>query len=254
VDAFFDPAAVYAVMLIFSRAGGLLALAPAFSGQNVPMVIRVALAFLLATLFLGVVPVPAATPDKFLIFVLAIAHEVIVGLLMGLAVRLVFYSLEMAGQMMSTEIGLTLSSTMDPITRSESTPVATLLSYFGVIIFFASGTHHMMLLAFARSFELVPAAADNFNPRVVELVVRESGKIFLLAVQMAAPLIAINFLVNLSLAMLSRAAPMVNAFILSIPIQIFAGLTVFGLIIGLAAHYVLGALGGVAELMLRFIR
>ena len=76
----------------------------------------------------------------------------------------------------------------------------------------------------------MPAAAGNFDPRVADVVVRESGKIFLLAVQMAAPLIAINFLVNFSLAILSRAAPMINAFLLSIPIQIIAGLTVLGMV------------------------
>jgi len=254
VEALFDPTTIYALMLIFSRAGGLLTLAPAFSGQSVPVVIRVALAFLLATIFLTLTPLPQEVPNHFLLFVLAIGHEIVVGLLMGMAVRLVFYALEMAGQIMATEIGLMMSSSLDPITRAESSPVSTALSYLGIVIFFVSGAHHLMLLAFLRSFELVPAAAGNFDPRVADVVVRESGRIFLLAVQMAAPLIAINFLVNLSLAILSRAAPMINAFLLSIPIQIFAGLTVLGMVIGLTAHYVLSALGGVPELMLRFIR
>ncbi len=254
MEALFDPTTIYALMLIFSRAGGLLTLAPAFSGQSVPVVIRVALAFLLATIFLTLTPLPQEVPNHFLLFVLAIGHEIVVGLLMGMAVRLVFYALEMAGQIMATEIGLMMSSSLDPITRAESSPVSTALSYLGIVIFFVSGAHHLMLLAFLRSFELVPAAAGNFDPRVADVVVRESGRIFLLAVQMAAPLIAINFLVNLSLAILSRAAPMINAFLLSIPIQIFAGLTVLGMVIGLTAHYVLSALGGVPELMLRFIR
>ncbi len=254
MEALFDPNTIYALMLIFSRAGGLLMLAPAFSGQSVPVVIRVALAFLLATIYVTLVPLPQAAPEHFLLLVLAIAHEVVVGLLMGMAVRLVFYALEMAGQIMATEIGLMMSSSLDPITRAESSPVATAFSYLGIVIFFVSGAHHLMLMAFQRSFELVPAAAGNFDPRVADVVVRESGRIFLLAVQMAAPLIAINFLVNLSLAILSRAAPMINAFMLSIPIQIFAGLTVLSMVIGLTAHYVLSALSGVPELMLRFIR
>jgi len=146
-----------------------------------------------------------------------------------------------------------VSSSLDPVTRNESSPVTTALSYLGIVIFFASGSHHLMLVAFQRSFDLVPAAAGSFDPRVADIVVRESGRIFLLAVQMAAPLVAINFLINFSLALLSRAAPAINAFVLSIPIQIFAGLTVLSLVIGLTAQYVLGALGGIPELMLRFI-
>src|SRR5436190_19018518 len=100
-------------MLVFSRAGGLLTLAPAFSGQSVPIIIRVALAFLLATIFVTIVPSPGKVPDHFLLFVLAIGHEIVVGLLMGMAVRLIFYALEMAGQIMSTEIGLRMSSSLD---------------------------------------------------------------------------------------------------------------------------------------------
>lgn len=254
MEALFDPTTIYALMLVFSRAGGLLALAPAFSGQSVPVVIRVALAFLLATMFVSLVPMPREAPNHFLVFTLAIGHEVVVGLLMGFAVRFIFYALEMTGQIMATEIGLMMSSSLDPISHAESSPVTTALSYIGIVIFFISGAHHLMLMAFLRSFELVPAAAGNFDPRVADIVVRESGKIFLLAVQMAAPLIAINFLVNLSLAILSRAAPTINAFLLSIPVQIVAGLTIFSAVIGLTAHYVLSALGGVPELMLRFIR
>jgi flagellar biosynthesis protein FliR len=253
VEALFNPATIYALMLIFCRAGGLLALAPAFSGQSVPVVIRVALAFLLATMLTSTVSVPKESPQQLLLFVLAIGHEIVIGLLMGMAVRFIFYALEMTGQMMATEIGLMASTSLDPISHAESSPVTTALSYLGIVIFFISGAHHLMLLAFVRSFELVPAAAGNFDPRVADVVVRESGRIFLLAVQMAAPLIAINFLVNLSLAILSRAAPMINAYLLSIPIQIFAGLTVLSMVVGLTAHYVLSALGGVPELMLRFI-
>jgi flagellar biosynthetic protein FliR len=254
VEALFDPTVVYALMLVFSRAGGLLTLAPAFSGQNVPVIIRVALAFFLSTIFVTIVPTPGQVPNHFLLLVLAIAHEIVVGLLMGMAVRFIFYALEMAGQIMSTEIGLTMSSSLDPVTRAETSPVNMALTYLGIVLFFATGAHHYMFLAFQRSFELVPAAAGNFDPKVADIVVRQSGRIFLLAVQMAAPLIAINFLVNFSLGILNRAAPTINAFLLSIPIQIIAGLTVFSMVLGLTAHYVLGALDGVPELMLRFIR
>ena len=254
MEALFDPTTIYGLMLIFARAGGLFSLAPAFSGKSVPVVVRVSLAFLLATIYFSLVPPAGPVPEHFLLLILAIAHEFVVGLLMGLAVRLIFYALEMAGQIIATEIGLMMSTSLDPITQSESSPVTTALSYLGIVIFFASGAHHMMFMAFLRSFELVPAAAGNFDPKVADLVVTESGKIFLVAVQMAAPLIAINFLVNFSLAILSRAAPTINAFLLSIPIQIVAGMVVFGMAVGLAAHYVLSALSGVPELMLRFIR
>ena len=253
MDDLFSSSALYTLMLVFSRAGGLLALAPVFSGQTVPVIVRVALSFLLAWILVGLVPSPGPPPAHFLMILLAIAHEVMVGLLMGLASRFIMFAIEMTGQMMATEIGLMMSSSLDPISRAETSPVGIALSTFGAVIFLCSGAHHLMLLAFVRSFTLVPAAVGNFDPHVADLVVRESGKIFLLAVEMASPLIAINFLVHLALAILGRAAPSINAFLLSIPVQILAGLTLLGMILGLAARHMLSGFGEIPELMLRFI-
>jgi flagellar biosynthesis protein FliR len=253
MDELFAGSALYSLMLVFCRAGGLLALAPVFTGQTAPVIVRVAMSFLLACILVGIVPSPGPAPAHFLWVVLAIGHEILVGLLMGMASRLVMFAIEMAGQMMATEIGLMMSSSLDPISHSETSPVGIALSTFAAVIFLISGAHHFMLLAFVRSFDLVPAALGNFDPRVADLVVRESGKIFLLAVEMASPLIAMNFLVHLALAILGRAAPSINAFLLSIPIQILAGLTLFGMIVGLTARHMLSGFGEIPELMLRFI-
>jgi flagellar biosynthetic protein FliR len=253
MDALFASGTLYTLMLVFCRAGGLLALAPVFTGQAVPVIVRVAMSFLLACMLVGIVPSPGPAPAHFLLITLAIAHEVMVGLLMGMASRFIMFAVEMAGQMMATEIGLMMSSSLDPISHSETSPVGMALSTFAAVIFLISGAHHLMLLAFVRSFDLVPAAIGNFDPRVADLVVRESGKIFLLAVEMASPLIAINFLVHLTLAILGRAAPSIHSFVLAMPIQILAGLTLLGMIIGLTARHMLSGFGEIPELMLRFI-
>ena len=163
VEALFDPVTIYALMLIFSRAGGLLALAPAFSGQSVPLVIRVALAFLLARMF---VSARADCRRKCRVTSSCSSWRspmrVAVGLLMGMAVRLIFYALEMAGQIMATEIGLMMSTSLDPVSRAETSPVTTALSYLGIVIFFASGAHHLMLLAFRAELRVGAGGGRQF--------------------------------------------------------------------------------------------
>ena len=83
--------------------------------------------------------------------------------------------------------------------------------------------------------------------------VQSTGSIFLLAVQIAAPLMAINFVVTLTFAILSKAAPGVNAFAESFPVRIAAGLTLLALALGLTAQLVLSGLHQAPELMLRLI-
>ena len=240
-------------MMAFVRAGGLLAMVPVFSGRNLPVPLRIAIAA-----FLGSVGLQAATgiaipPTDVTGLILAAAHELIIGLLMGLGVRLMFFALEMAGQIISTEMGLVVSAQIDPVSQNNSTPVGVALTLFGTLLFLLSGAHHAVFAAFARSFALMPPGVIGFQRSAGEVFVQSTGSIFLLAVQMAAPLMAINFVVTLTFAILSKAAPGVNAFAESFPVRIATGLTLLALALGLTAQLVLSGLQQAPELMLRLI-
>jgi flagellar biosynthetic protein FliR len=86
-----------------------------------------------------------------------------------------------------------------------------------------------------------------------DFFVRTSGNIFLLAVQMAAPLMAINFIVSMTFVVLGKAAPSINVFSESAPVRILAGLTLLGLTLGLTAQLVLSQIRDSPELMLRLL-
>lgn len=248
----FSADALYPAVLAFSRASGLLLLLPVFSGASIPVRMRIALAALLALIATPLIG-SVTLPPHWLMLVVALGHESLAGLLMGLAARMLFYAIEMAGQIITSEIGLSLSPSIDPITETTSSPLSTLLFYFGTLLFLLSGAHHWCLLAFVRSFEVFPTNAA-FDPATADLVIAQSGRIFLVAVQLAAPLLALNFLINLAFAVLGRAAPSINAFQASFPVRILAGLMLLGLTFGVAAQHMLGELRAAPELMLRFLR
>jgi flagellar biosynthetic protein FliR len=240
-------------LLAFLRSTGLLLLLPAFSGRNIPIPIRVGLAAFLACTVGGYVPMQATLPGDIGSLILISAHEFLVGLLMGLGVRLTFYALEMAGQIISTEIGLVMSSQIDPLSQSQSTPISTALFYFGSLLFLITGAHHAVFVAFVRSFELAPAGGVAGSQNAGDVFVQATGNIFLIALQIAAPLLALNFIITLSFAILGKAAPGINAFSESFGVRIFAGLALLGLTLGLTAQTVLSHLTRAPELMLRLI-
>lgn len=128
-----------------------------------------------------------------------------------------------------------------------------MLLSFGTVLFLITGAHQFCLVAFVRSFEIFPPSA-NFNPQSLSAVIAASGKVFLLAIQISAPLLAISFLVNMSFSVLGRAAPSLNVFLLSFPVQILAGLTVFAMTLGLTVQYVMRDMLTLPETMLRFLR
>jgi flagellar biosynthetic protein FliR len=207
------------------------------------------LAYLLAPVFGNF----GGVPGHWFIVVMQVAHEVLTGLLMGFAVRFLLYALEMAGEIIAVQIGLSMSSNMDPVTRVHATPPNTMLVSLGTVLFLVTGAYQFCFVAFARSFEVFPPSAV-FAPKSLDMLIGASGQIFLLAIQISAPLLAISFLVNMAFSVLGRASPSLNVFILSFPVQILAGLTVFSMTLGLTIQYILRDMQYLPELMLHFLR
>jgi flagellar biosynthetic protein FliR len=243
----------YEWMLLFVRAGGLIALLPGISAGPVPVQVRIAIAGFLAYAASGFIHLQGGPPGDVISVVIVIVHELLIGLLMGFGSRIIFYAVEFAGQLISTEMGMTMSSHMDPISRNSSSPVGTLLYYLTVLLFFLSNCHHAVVLAFLRSFDIAPLGVPAFSRNVAEYFVIQTGNIFLVALQMAAPLMAVNFTVTFTFAILGKAASGMNVFSESFSVRILAGLTLLGLTLGLTAQIVLSHLRESPELMLRLI-
>ena len=244
---------LYEWMMAFVRAGGMLALLPALSSAAVPMQVRIALAGFLAWAATGFVHGHPQPPSDVGGLVVITFHELLIGLLMGFGARIIFYAVEFAGQLISMEMGLTISPQIDPVTHVSEPAVGNLLYYFTVLIFFISGSHHSVILAFMRSFDIAPLGVPVFTHNVAEYFVMQTGNIFLIAMQMATPLMAVNFTVTFTFAILGKAASGMNVFSESFAVRILAGLTLLGMTLGLTAQIVLSHLRESPEIMLRMI-
>ena len=117
------------------------------------------------------------------------------------------------------------------ITPADSIPVAipaAVLNMLAIMLFLSLDIHHMLILTFQRTYDVLPiGGAVLSNPLFDDMTLR-AGRLFLLGVQIAAPLIAISFLLNVVLMMLGRAVPQMNIFFESFTIRLMSGLIVFG--------------------------
>jgi flagellar biosynthetic protein FliR len=213
----------------FVRVSALLTVMPLFSALAVPVPLRVALAALTALLIAPLLPPMAALPADFFGWIRAFFVEASVGVLLGFICRLVFYAAELGGGIIANEMGLTMSTSFNPM-GPNSTPIPGLILFWmATLIFLGLDLHHWVLAAFQQSYTLVPIGGASLPPELFRDVMGQSSRIFVIALQIAAPLMAVSFLLTMVFAVLGRAVPQMNVFQESFTVRTLVGLLSFGL-------------------------
>jgi flagellar biosynthetic protein FliR len=222
-------------MMVFLRTMGVILQLPVVAGRPIPMLARGGICVCLATLIAGIVP-SAAVPDTMWALLLATAGEVLVGLALGFVARLAFAAVEMAGRIITSEIGLSATPGMG-VPEPSTEPMAALLSTFAVVLFFLFGGHLMMIAALTRSFDLVAAGRAALAPDAGDSMIRATSHLLELGLRLAAPFIAMNYLVTLAFAALGRVVPKMNPFVVSFSMKSIAGFTLLSSAGALIASY-----------------
>ncbi len=223
-------------MMVFLRGLGVVMLLPTLGSRPLPVMVRVAISALIATLLYGLVPHAAALPLGNGGLIVVALGEVMLGLIFGYIGKLVFGAVDMAGRMITQEIGLSAAPGMDAPTPATE-PLAAFLSTFAGVMFFLLGGHIGVLSAFARSFDLAAAGAPAFNPLAVEYLVVGSARVIELGFRIAAPFIAMNFLITLAFSVLGRAVPKMSVFVLSFSLRVMIGISLLAGSGALIARY-----------------
>lgn len=240
--------------LVSVRASGLLMMTPVFSGRTVPVPVRLCVALFMAYVVASHgAGKGAVLPETIGHLIVVMVQELLVGLFMGWAVRLFLHAVEIAGQLISTELGLSMGAMLDPFTGTNANAIGTLMFAFGTLVFFISGAHQNIISAFIQSFTVAPLGVLDGGKDVGTLMVISTGKIFSSALQIGAPLVALNFIISLTFSILGRAAPSTHVFSESFALRIYLGTTLLGMSFGLAAQVMTDLLKDAPEQMMRFI-
>lgn len=203
--------------LIFTRIFVMLILTPFLGSQAVPGRIRVLLAFIL-TLFLYPLLTPAlegAVPENKGIIIVLFFKEVFFGFTVGLVTVMVFYALESAGRLVDHQRGGGAAELFIP-QLGQSSVFGLFNFWLAIALFLSVGGHRLFLKAFFLSYQTVPLLTlphldPGFSP-FVQFIVRLSGDVLVIAVQLAAPVIIAAFLIDIVLGIANKMAPQINVF------------------------------------------
>lgn len=249
----FSSADLYAWIAAFfwplTRILGLIAAAPFFGNLSIPIRIKVGLGMALTVLIAPTVPdLPTVDPMS-LTGLLIVVQQLLIGLAMGFAMRLVFAAVEMAGEICGLTMGFGFAVFFDPQTRGRSSAIAQFLALITLMAFLAANVHLMMLATLANSFASIPIAAHTVGTQGFQQIASWGGLIFSAGVQLALPIVAALLLINIALGILTRAAPQLNLFGIGFPVTIAVGFIVLALVLPYLSSPILALFNDGTDLM-----
>jgi flagellar biosynthetic protein FliR len=217
-------------LLVFMRVGALLFAAPVFGGGGVPVQARLLLSLVLSLVMLPLAPIPAgALPLDIVPLGWLGINEALVGLVMGASLLFIFAAVQYAGQIVDFQMGFSIVNLIDP-TQDIQVPVMGFFHFLiATLIFLAMDAHHWIIRALADSFEIVPLMTAGFSGLVVANVARAFGDLFVVAMRIAAPAIAVLMLYNAALGIIAKTVPQINLLIVGFPVRIAIGMMVVGM-------------------------
>lgn len=218
----------FAFFIVFARIGAALMLLPGFGEVYVSPRLRLLLAMTIsAAIFPIVVEHVPSLPDHVLTLFLVVLAEIMIGLFLGGAARLMLAALQTGGMLMAHAMNLTAAQVFDPSQGTQGTLTGNFIGLMGVVLIFATNLHHVMLAAIVNSYTIFPVGVMPPTGDFAALATRIVADGFALALQLAAPLLFVALIFQVGLGILARLMPQMHVFFIGMPLQILLGFSVF---------------------------
>jgi flagellar biosynthetic protein FliR len=231
-------AQVQRFLLILMRVSPVLFMMPLFNARNLPGFLKVALALAVSLVLWPVAPLEASSfPTDPWGFGFFLIFELMIGLILALSVQLIFGGIQLAGELTGIEMGLSMANVIDPQSGVDTSLIAQLQYLLALLIFLSIDGHHWFFRALVQSFEVLSPGQLISQGGLYRHLLDLSGRMFLIALKIAAPVMAILFLIQLALGILARTVPQVNILVSSLPLTIGLGLIFLGLSMELLSPY-----------------
>jgi flagellar biosynthesis protein FliR len=216
--------AVYAGLLL-ARLGAFVAVMPLF-GARTPRLVKTGFVLALAAFYLSTTPPPAnAQPPgapievESLRYGLALTREALIGAAMGFAFGLFLLPARIAGEFITTQVGLNIAPLPGPTGETAAGPLTTVFETVAGLVFLVADGHHVVLAALHASFAVYPLGGTNV-PQAVGAV-NGLATAYEMGLLLAAPLAVCLFLLAVTLAIMARAAPALNIYSVGFTLQVF---------------------------------
>jgi flagellar biosynthetic protein FliR len=220
--------------LVFLRISAIMALMPVIGERAVPARVKAGLGLMIALIVFPAIRIdpPSLQADAEIVAIgLAMAGEVLIGVTIGFAVRIVFAGIQFAGNMIGLQMGLAIANVFDPVSSTQVSIMAEFQYLFAMLVYLGVDGHHLLISAIVDSYRFIAPFGFHYSESLLQFIVIFSKGLFITAVKICAPVMAVLLFSNVALGVVARTVPQINIFIVGMPLHIATGLIILGLTI-----------------------
>ncbi|MFA4966700.1 MAG: flagellar biosynthetic protein FliR [Candidatus Margulisiibacteriota bacterium] len=243
-------------LLILARILGLFSAAPIFSSKSLNGMAKTALAIWITSVLWFAVPVqPDKLPSTLIALAIALISEVALGFLLGFLTNTIFIAIQAAGEIMDLQMGLSVASSFDPLFGATISIIGRLAFYIALLVFLLANGHHMLLSVIHQSFKIIPPGSliNVLSPLLTMQLLSLIKDFWIIAIQLAGPIVLLIFLSDFAFGIVSRVAPQVNVFQLGFQVKPSLGLIGLVFTMSIFARHIENLIGTMAEGMLKML-
>ena len=205
--------------LIFIRILAFFITMPLFSYRTIPTIFKIGISFFLALVMYTTVDGQGIDVDSLYIFLLV--KEVIVGLFIGLIAYIILSAVQIAGGFIDFQMGFAVANVIDPQTGAQSPLIGQYFYIIALLFLLSVNGHHLIIDGIFNSYEWIPIDQFiSFGGNFSQFILQTFSYMFLIAFQMALPLVGCLFLVDVALGIIARTVPQLNVFVVGLPLKI----------------------------------
>jgi flagellar biosynthetic protein FliR len=223
------PEQVQLFLFSFLRVSAIIVTMPIIGNAIVPMQVKGGISLLIT---IAVYPFIqrdlSAVPFAVVPLLVRIASEVAIGVIIGFTARFIFAGIQFAGDIMGFQMGFSIANMFDPMISQEVSILSEFQFIMAMIIFLFVDAHHIFFIAMVDSFQVLHLQELRLTPELFQRLVTLSGDVFVIAVKISAPILAVMLFINIGLGVIARTVPQINVFVIGIPLQIALGLIFLG--------------------------
>jgi flagellar biosynthetic protein FliR len=232
IDISLLPLLAAAFMLVFARIGAMVMLLPGLGESNIPVRIKLAIALLLTLIILPLhradYHIDMGSMSALLVLMI---YEILIGIVLGATARVTLAALQISGTVIAQQLGLGSITSVDPTQGQQGVLIGNFLTLLGITMLFATDSHHLVIAALNDSYSVFSPGEAMPSGDVAALATRAFAAAFKLGMQLSAPFLVFGLVFNVGLGVLARLMPQMQVYFVGVPLSIFAGFLVLGMVL-----------------------